>query len=64
MTEYFADDRSWAKFRILELAERSVPQKDPVAVLEAAKLFEQFVMPEAKQFNLVGGKDAVKKWEK
>lgn len=58
--QYFGDDKEWAKFRILELAERAVPHKDPEAVLKAAKMFEQFVMPQAKTLTIIGGKDAKK----
>ncbi len=60
MMHYFGDDRAWARFKILELAERAVPRKDPDDVLRAAKMFEEFVMPSATNLTLIGGKDAKK----
>jgi hypothetical protein len=61
VTIHFDDDIAWAKFRILELAERAVPRKDPDDVLVAARKFEQFVLPTATNLTLAGGKDAQKK---
>jgi hypothetical protein len=60
MTNHFADDKEWAKFRILELAERAAPRKDPDTVLEIARKFEKFIMPAAAKLTLIERKDAKK----
>lgn len=56
--EPFENDRSWVKFKCLELASEVNKYRGANAIIEAAIEFERFVMPRASVLEIKGGRHA------